>query len=90
MVEAEALGGGARQLLGAEHAGLEQHLLGGLAARLRLLHCGLHALLGNEAELDDHVGDEAPAPTALARRRQAIAGVRLRVYGRRCGGAVAA
>ncbi len=53
MVEAEALGGGAGELVGAERAGLEQHLLGRAAGGPALLDGGLDLLLREEAELDD-------------------------------------
>ena len=55
VVEPEALGGGPRELLGAERAPLDQHLLRRAAGGLGLLHRLPHARLGHEAELDDDV-----------------------------------
>ena len=68
MVEAEALGGRAGELVGVERARLEQHLLGRSAGRAALLDGRLDLLPRQEAELDDHVGDEARAATAALRR----------------------
>ena len=63
VVEAEALGGGARQLLELERAGLDQHLLGGAPVALGLLDApARRAPRATKPELDDHVGDEAAAP----------------------------
>jgi hypothetical protein len=66
VVEAEALGGGARELLDAERARLHQHLLGRVAGGPALLDGGLDALLRHEAELDDDVGDESRGAAAAA------------------------
>ena len=90
VVEAEALGGRARELLWAERAGGEQHLLGRPPGGLGLLDGRLHALLGREAELDDHIGDEATAATSLAGWRESGPRINLGVYGRRCGRGLAA
>ncbi len=68
-VEAEALGDRAGELLGRQVAGVDEDLLRRPPGGLRLLHCGLHALGGDEAELGDHIGDEAGS-----RRRASSAG----------------
>ena len=61
VVEAEALGDRARELVARDHARLEQRLLGGAAGRLGLVDDRLHPLARQEAQLDDHVGDRARA-----------------------------
>jgi hypothetical protein len=55
VVEAEALGGRLGELLDAESARLDQHVLRRVTGRAALLHGALDALLGNEAELDHDV-----------------------------------
>ena len=62
VVEAEALGGRPRELVGRDHLLGEQHLLRSAAAVARLGDGGLDAVARREAELDDVVGDEAPDP----------------------------
>ncbi len=91
VVEAEALGRRARELLGLSRAPDWSSTCSGVRpGRLGLLHRGLHALLGREAELDDHVGDEAAASAAAARRRQPVDRLDRRLGSRGCGGTVAA
>ena len=73
MVEAEALGDGARELALGDRAGRDQHALGGRAGGVRLLDGVVHRLALDEAEVDDHVGEHAAGAAAPRRRRDAVA-----------------
>ena len=71
VVEAEALGRGAGELVGADHAcRLQQHVLGRHAVGAGLGDRLVDALLARVAELHEVIGDEAPGAAATARRRQ--------------------
>ena len=74
MVEAVALGDGAGELVLADAARVEEHLLGADAGRTALLdgEVGVHA--GDEAQLDEHVEDVAAGAAAARRRRDAVPG----------------
>src|SRR5207248_7496097 len=67
-IEAEALGGGTCELVHREGTGLDEHVLGRAAGGLALLDRAVDALLGDEAELDDDIGDEAGGAAAAAGR----------------------
>ena len=72
MVEPEALGGGAGQLLGGERARLQQHRGGRLAVAARRRDRGLHLLALQEAKLDHHVRERAPGAAPPRGRRDAV------------------
>ena len=59
MVEAEALGDRARELVLGQRAGRDQHALGGRAGRVGLLDRLVHRLALDEPEVDDDVGEHA-------------------------------
>ena len=67
VVEAVALGDGAREAVGRQGALLDEHLLGHLAAAPSLLHRVRDALAVDEAEVDDDVGEEAGGAAGVAR-----------------------
>ena len=71
VVEAVALGDRARELVGVDRALLEQQLLGGAPGGAGLFDRLARAVFGDEAEIDEDVGDEAAGAAARSRRRQA-------------------
>ena len=83
MIERVALGERARELVLGDRAALEQHLLGRLAGVARRLDRLLGLLLAHEPELDEDVGQEAPARAAQARRGHARARQRRTAAGAR-------
>ncbi len=89
VLETEPLGGRACELVDAERTGLEQHLLGRVAGRAALFDGGLDALLRDEPELDDDVGDEPPGAAPPARggdaRDRAVARPAVAVLGTEAG-----
>ena len=70
VVEAVALGDGAGELVGGDRALLEQQLLGRAAGGARLFDRLAGAVVGDVAEVDEDVGDEAAGAAAGERRRQ--------------------
>ena len=75
VVEAEALGDRSRELVGAERAGLEQHLLGRPAGGLRLLDRGVDALARAGSPSSTMTSEmKREPPPRLVGRDQACAG----------------
>ena len=73
VVEAEALGDRARELVLGDRAGGEQDALRGRAGRGRHLDGLVHRLALDEPEIDDDVGQHAAGPTAPRGRGDAVA-----------------
>ena len=71
MVEAVALGDRARELVGGDRPLLEQQALRRAAGGARLFDRLAGPLVGDVAEVDEHVGDEAAGAAAGLRRGQA-------------------
>ncbi len=71
VLEAVALGDGAREALGGEVARLQQDVLGRLARAARLLDRLRHAVAVGEPEVDDDVGEKARGAPGPARLRDA-------------------
>ncbi len=68
MIEAIALGDGARKLLLIEDPGLDDVALEGLLRLLGRLDGDVHDLTFGQAELDDYVVEEDPATIGIGRR----------------------
>ena len=68
MVEAIAIGDRAGELLGRDRVLMEEEPLRRNAAGARLVDSGVDPLALAEAELDEHIGEEATGPATATRR----------------------